>query len=717
MIAFTEPKPSRRAVLQGAAAGLVVGFVWSGKTRAAVSSDTVFAPNAFIRVAPDNTVTVLIKHLEMGQGVYTGLSTIVAEEMDADWSQMRAEHAPANQKLYAAVGMGIQMTGGRTSIANSYPQLRNAGATARAMLVAAAAKEWSAPAAEIKVEGGVLTYKTKRARFGEMAAKAATMPVPAAVTLKDPKAFKLIGASVPRIDTGNKVDGSAKYGLDHMAPNLLVAVVARPPRFGGTVKSVDADAAKAIPGVKHVLQVPSGVAVVADSFWQAQKARSALRIEWDDTNSEKRSTAQIFVDYKKLAAQPGASARKEGDAAEAMSKAKRTISAEFEFPYLAHAPMEPLDCTFVLAADGCEIWAGCQFQTIDQGNVARVLGFKPEQVKINTMFAGGSFGRRANVHSDYMVEAAHIAKALPQGTPVKLIWTREDDLRGGKYRPMFYHAMKAGIDEVGKVVAWQHTIVGQSIMKGTAFEAMAVKNGIDGSSVEGAANLVYDIPNISVDLHTTVAGPTVLWWRSVGSTHNSYATEAFVDQVAKAAGQEPLEFRRSSLAKHPRHLAVLNLAAEKAQWSKPLGKDKARGIAVVEAFGTFVAQVVEVSRDAGGKIKVDRVVCAVDCGVAINPDVIQAQMEGGIAYGLGTILKSAITLKDGLVEQSNFDTYGVMRMDEMPRVDVHIVPSTEVPRGVGEPGVPPIGPALANAIFALTGKPVSKLPMQSSVAV
>lgn len=705
--------PSRRALLQSGAAGLVVGFIWNGKkTHAATPSATALSPNAFVRVAPDNTVTVVIKHLEMGQGVYTGLSTIVAEELDADWAQIRTESAQVNQKLF-----GLQMTGGSASIAGSYDQLRKAGATARAMLVAAAAKEWNVPPADIKVENGVLSYMNMRASFGEMAAKAAVLPVPSEVTLKDPKTFKRIGVAFPRLDTAVKVDGSAKFALDHMAPDLLVAVIARPPRFGGVLKSADAQTAQAMPGVKYVTAVPSGVAVVAESFWQAQKARRALNIEWDETNAEKRGTEQIMADYKKLALQPGNSARKDGDATAAMASAKHIVTAEFEFPYLAHAPMEPLDCTVLIGADGCEIWAGCQFQTIDQGNVARVLGMKPDQVKINTLYAGGSFGRRANFYSDYLVEATHIAKALPLGTPIKLVWTREDDLRGGKYRPMYYHAMKAGLDDQGKVVAWQHTIVGQSIMKGGPFEAAAIKNGIDGSSVEGAANLPYDIPNISVELHSPVAGPTVLWWRSVGSTHNAYATEAFIDQVAKAARQDPLEFRRDALAKHPRHLGVLNLAAEKAGWTTPLGKDQARGIAVAEAFGTFVAQVVEVSRDANGKIKVDRVVCAVDCGVAINPDIVHAQMEGGIAFGLGAILKSAITLKDGLVEQSNFDTYGVLRMDEMPRVDVHIVPSQEVPCGVGEPGVPPIGPALANAIFALTGKPVSKLPMRSSVGV
>jgi isoquinoline 1-oxidoreductase subunit beta len=712
---------SRRTLLQTASAGLVIGFVWTGKdsgrAMAATTAEPVFAPNAFVRVAPNNTVTVLIKHLEMGQGVYTGLSTIVAEEMDADWAQIRAESAPANQKLYGNAGMGIQMTGGSTSTANSFNQLRQAGATARAMLVAAAAQAWNVKPDDIKVEKGVLSAGSKTATFGDMAARAARMPVPEKPIMKDPAKYTLIGKEGLRLDTPGKVDGSAMFGIDVSMPGLLTAVVARAPRFGGTVKSFNADLAKATPGVKHVLQIPNGIAVVADTFWQAQKARSALQIEWDFSKAEMRGTSELLAEYKKLADTPGLPARTEGDATAAMATAKRTVSLDFEFPYLAHAPMEPLDGTFLISADGCEIWAGCQFQTVDQGNVARVLGIKPEQVKINTMLAGGSFGRRANIESDYMVEGANIAKALPPDTPVKLVWTREDDLRGGKYRPMYYHRLKAGLDDKGQVIAWQHNIVGQSIMKGTAFEAMAIKNGIDGSSVEGASNLPYDVANIDVTLHTPDVKVPVLWWRSVGATHNTYATEAFIDQVAKAAGKEPLAFRQELLAKHPQHLAVLKLAADKADWSKPLGPNKARGIAVVEAFRSHVAQVVEISRNAQGRITVDRVVCAVDCGLVINPDIVRTQMEGSIAYALSAITKGAVTLKDGVVEQSNFDTYNVLRMDEMPVVEVHFVPSTNAPTGVGEPGVPPLGPALANAIFALTGKPVAKLPMQSSAAV
>jgi isoquinoline 1-oxidoreductase beta subunit len=718
-LANTHPaSTSRRNLLKGAAAGLVVGFVWHGRgARVMAATNSAFTPNAFIRVAPDNTVTVLIKHLEMGQGVYTGLTTIVADELDADWSQMRAEHAPADVTKYANNLMGIQGTGGSTAIANSYEQLRKAGATARAMLISAAAKTWNASEADIKIENGVLSYKDKRATFGDVAAKAATLPVPNDAPLKDPANFKFIGkVSPPRLDTPSKVDGSAKYALDVYLPGMLTAVVLRPPRFGGKVKTFSADQSSKLPGVKHIIAVPSGIAVVAENFWQAQRGRSALQVEWDETTAEHRGSAEILAEYKKLAEKPGTSARKEGDAADALSKAKRTISTTFEFPYLAHAPMEPLDCVIKVTPDGAEVWTGCQFHTVDQGNIARVLGLKPEQVKINTLFAGGSFGRRANPISDFLTEAAHVAKALPQGTPVKVVWTREDDIRGGMYRPLFYHTMKAGFDADNKLTAWTHTIVGQSLLKGSPFEAM-IKNGIDGTSVEGAANLPYHIENLSVDLHTPDVKVPVLWWRSVGSTHNTYATEVFADQVAKAMGQDPVAFRQSLLTKHPRHLGVLNLAAEKAEWSKPLGKDRARGVAVAEAFNTYVAQVVEVSRDAKGKIKIDRVVCAVDCGIAINHDIIRSQMEGGIALGLGTILRSSITLNGGVVDQGNFDTYGVTRMDDMPVIEVHIVPSTAAPTGVGEPGVPPLGPALANAIFALNGKLVNQLPMSAMVSV
>lgn len=711
---------SRRALLKGTAAGLIIGFVWTPNSRA-MAADAAAAPkpidvNAFVRVAPDNTVTVMIKHLEMGQGVFTGLPTIVAEELDADWSQMRAEHAPADVTRYMNSAFGMQGTGGSTATGNSFDQLRKAGAAARAMLVEAAAKEWKVPAAEMKVEKGVISHAASKrsANFGAFAEKAALLTPPTEVKLKDPKDFKLIGTVQPRMDNMDKTTGKAIFALDVTRPGMVYAAVVRSPRFGGTIKAVDESAAKGIKGVIKIVQISNGVAVVADSFWTAKQARDALKIIWDDSKAEMRGTEELTTSYKALAKTPGQSARKEGDAATAMGKAAKTVDAVFEFPYLAHAPMEPLDAVVEIKGGKCEVWAGCQFQTVDQGNIAKTLGMKPQDVTIHTLLAGGSFGRRANFTSDFMVETAEIAKAMPEGTPVKLIWTREDDIRGGKYRPMYVHSMKAGLDDKGNVTAWTHRIVGQSIAKGSPF---AGKPGsIDMLSVEGASNLPYALANIDVELHTTDVGVPVLWWRSVGSTHNAYATEVFIDMVAKAAGKEPLAFRQELLdKKHTRHRAVLDLVAQKSGWGTALPKDKARGIAVGESFNSFVAQVAEVSRDAKGNIKVDRIVCAVDCGIAVNPDVIRAQMEGGIGYGLSAILKGAITLKDGLVEQSNFDGYDVLRIEDMPKVEVHIVPSTAKPTGVGEPGVPPVGPAVANAIFALTGKPVTVLPVSKAM--
>jgi isoquinoline 1-oxidoreductase subunit beta len=711
-------RSSRRAFLKTAAAtaaGLTIGFHWSGPlSRALADTSKDFAPNAFLRIAPDNSVTVIAKHLEMGQGTYTGLATIVAEELDADWAQIRVESAPADASKYANLAFGtIQGTGGSSAMANSWMQLRNAGATARAMLVAAAAAEWNVPPASLTIERGVVRHppSNRQATFGDLAAKAASQPVPDKVALKDPKDFKLIGQKLPRVDIPGKTNGTAQFTIDVTFPNMLVAVLQRPPLFGATVKSFDPTATKAVPGVVEVLQVPRGVAVVAKSFWAAKLGRDALKVEWDDSKAEKRSTTAIMAEYRRLAEQPGKPARKEGDAAAALKGAAKLITATYEFPYLAHAPMEPLDAVVKLDADSCEIWCGDQFQTVDQANAAATAGLKPEQVKIHTLLAGGSFGRRANMGSDYIVEAVSVAKALgANGTPVKLQWTREDDIRGGLYRPLYLHRLEAALDKNGQLVGWQHRIVGQSIIAGTAFAAVMVKDGIDGTSVEGAANLPYAVPNMSVELNTTETGVPVLWWRVVGSSHTAYATEAFIDEIASTAGKDPFAFRQAMLEHHPRHKAVLELAAKAAGWGNPLPKGKGRGIAVAEAFGTYVAQVAEVTVAPNGKVKVDRVVCAVDCGTPINPDVITAQMEGGIGFGLGAALYGAITLKDGQVEQTNFDAYQVLRIDEMPKVEVHIVPSPEAPTGVGEPGVAPVGPAVANAVFAVTGKRLRVLP-------
>jgi isoquinoline 1-oxidoreductase beta subunit len=701
------------------ALALTIGFEWAGPARRAAaamasSPGTVFAPNAFLRIAADDSVTVIAKHLEMGQGAYTGIATIVAEELDADWSRVRVESAPADAKRYGNLALGnIQGTGGSSAMANSWTQLREAGGKARAMLLSAAAKGWHVPVAELTVAKGVVYHAASKreATFGSLVKTAMSLPVPETVALKDPKDFKLIGRRPPRVDVAAKVDGSAQFTLDVVMPGMLVALLKRPSQFGATVKSFDATAAGAIPGVVKVVQVPRGVAVIAKSFWAAKQGRDVLRVEWDDTHAEKRSSADLMSEYRQLAEQPGMPARKEGDAAQAIRSAAHTVSASYEFPYLAHAPMEPLDAVVKLSADSCEIWAGDQFQTIDQANAAKIAGLDPQKVSIHTLFAGGSFGRRANPGSDYIVEAVSIAKAFgADGTPIKLQWTREDDIHGGLYRPMYFHKLTAGLSDKNELTGWKHVIVGQSIMAGTAFAAM-IKDGIDATSVEGAATIAYAIPNIAVDLSTTQTGVPVLWWRVVGSSHTTFAVEAFIDEVAHAARADPFEFRRRLLEHEPRMKAVLELAAEKAGWSSvPLPHGKGRGIAVAEAFKTYVAQVAEVSVDASGRVKIDRVVCAVDCGTPINPDIITAQMEGGIGFGLGAVRYGAITLKDGRIEQSNFNNYRVLRMNEMPKVEVHIMPSTLPPTGVGEPGVAPVGPAVANAIFAASGKRIRVLP-------
>jgi isoquinoline 1-oxidoreductase beta subunit len=600
-------------------------------------------------------------------------------------------------------------------MANSFEQLRKAGATARAMFVAAAAAKWNVPAAEITVSKGVIAHASgHKAKFGELAADAAVQPTPQEVKLKDPKSFIYIGKHVPRTDARAKSTGKAQFTQDVRLPGMLYAVVAHPPRFGARLKSFDAAAAKAMKGVVEAVAfdtgVTNGVAVLAGDFWTAKKGRDALKVEWDETNAHKLGSAEIMAEYRTLAAQPGTVARNDGDAETALAGAANVVEASYEFPYLAHACMEPLNCVVRLDASGCEVWNGEQLQTGDQFALANLLGIKPVQVRINMLFAGGSFGRRANPKSDYVIEAAAIAKAIGGKAPVKLVWTREDDMRAGFYRPMYFHTLKGGLDAQGNVVAWRHRIVGQSILTGTAFEQMMVKNGVDMTSVEGGATLPYAIPNLRVELHSPKSGVPVQWWRSVGSTHNAFATEAFFDELARASGKDPFALRRDSLAQHPRHKGVLELAAAKASWGKALPAGHARGIAVHESFHTFVAQVVEVSQKTDG-IHIERVVCAVDCGIAVNPQIIAMQMESGIGYGLAAALSGGITLKDGVVEQSNFHDYQVLRFNQMPKVEVHIVPSAEKPTGVGEPATPVIAPALANAIRALTGQTMHALPI------
>jgi isoquinoline 1-oxidoreductase beta subunit len=597
--------------------------------------------------------------------------------------------------------------------------MRKAGAAARAMLVAAAAERWKVAPDSVTVARGAALHlpSGRRASFGSLAAAAAKQPVPQEVKLKDPRDFVLIGKRAPRTDARAKSNGTALYTQDMKLPGMLTALVAHPPRFGGKPKSFDASKAKAVNGVVDVVAIPGGVAVLAGDFWSAKKGRDALAVDWDESESFKLGSGEIMAEYRRLAATPGLAAKKEGDVTAALASAAKTFEAVYEFPYLAHATMEPMNCVVKLSADACELWYGAQFQSIDQPAIAQALGMKPEQVKLNMLFAGGSFGRRANPQSDYVLEAVQIAKAIAGRAPIKLVWTREDDMRAGYYRPMYCHALKAGLDAQGNIVAWQHRIVGQSILAGTAFEGMMVKDGIDATSVEGAANLPYAIPNLGVELHSPKMGVPVQWWRSVGSTHTAFSTETFIDELAAAAGKDPFQLRRALLAKSPRHKAVLETAATEADWTVPLvsarvGDRRGRGIAVHESFNTVVAQVAEVTVRRDGSWRVDRVMCAVDCGVAVNPDVIRAQMESGIAYGLTAAMYGAITLKDGAVEQSNFHDYMPLRLTEMPRIGVYIARSEEKPTGVGEPATPVIAPAVANALAAATGKRIRSLPIK-----
>jgi isoquinoline 1-oxidoreductase beta subunit len=706
----------REFIRTGAAigGGLLVGWYapLPGRPSSALAAED-FVLNAFVRIGADESVTVISAHSEMGQGIYTSLPMLLNEELQADWSKIRVEAAPVD-KVYNHPVFGVQMTGGSTTSPAEWERYRKMGAMARVMLIEAAATKWGVEAATCRVEKGVVVHAAtgKSASYGALANAAAKLKPPANVPLKNPRDFTLVGKPTRRLDTPSKTNGAAQFGLDVIVPGMLTAVVARPPVFGGKVAKLDAREALKVPGVKAVEQVPSGVAVIAERFWPAKLGREKLAIEWDLGPHAGLSTEKMLRDFAETALKPGAIAKKTGDPAAALKTAAKTVTAEYDVPYLAHAMMEPLNCVVDLRPDSCEIWTGTQFETVDRANAAQAAALPPERVEIHTTLLGGGFGRRANPASDFVVEAVHVAKAAK--APVKVVWTREDDMRGGWYRPMWHDRFVAGLDANGDPVAWTHTIVGQSIMQGTPFEAYGIKDGIDSASVEGAADLLYGMPNLQVDLHTPKIGVPVQWWRSVGHSHTGFSVEAFFDEVAHAGGKDPYELRRKLLAKQPRMLAVLELAAEKAGWGSKLPPGVGRGIATHFSFDSYVAQVVEASVEKGGAVRVHRVVCALDCGLVINPDTVRAQMEGGIIFGLTAALKTEITLKDGRVEQGNFHDYQMLRIFESPEIEVHIVPSGENPTGVGEPGVPPVAPALANAIFAATGKRVRRLPIRAS---
>ena len=709
---------SRRAFLKGAGGGLVVGFfVPAVLNRFALAQEapapsTVLPPvNAFLRIGSDESVTVLLAHSEMGQGIWTTLPMMVNEELDADWSRIRVEHAPAAPEYHSTV-FPIQMTGGSTTTWSELDRYRQVGAMARALLVSAAAARWGVAPGDCRTEKGFVICGDKRASYGSLAAAASKQPAPQKVQLKDPADWKVIGKPTRRLDTPEKITGRAKFGMDVQLPGMLTAVVAHPPTFGGKVKDFDVAAAKAVPGVRAVFAVPSGVAVVADHFWAAKKGRDALKVDWDPGPHADVDTVKLRESYLEKSKSAGAKAAAGGDVEKALGS--DVLVAEYSLPYLAHAPMEPLNCTVRRTVDGCEVWTGTQFQTVDQGRVAQILGLKPVQVAIHTTFLGGGFGRRANIASDFVVEAAHVAKNLDK--PVKVVWTRDDDIRGGYYRPMAVHRVEGALDAKGNPVAWRHRVVSQSIVAGSPFAGM-IRDGVDPTAVEGASDSPYvtAIANHRVDLHTTDPGVPVLWWRSVGHSHTAFAVESFVDELAHAAKRDPLEFRRALLEKSPRVRAVLEAAAEKAGWGTPPPAGRARGLAVHESFGSIVAHVAEVSIDGGqtdGRIRVHRIVCAIDCGICINPLGVAAQMESAVAFGLSAALHGELTIKEGRVQESNFHDYRVLRIHEMPKVEVSILVSHEKSGGAGEPGTPPVAPAVANAVFALTGKRLRELPLR-----
>jgi len=674
-------------------------------------------PSAFVHIAPSGEVTVTINRLEFGQGVQTGLPMILAEELDADWSLVRSRNGSADIAYQDPV-MGVHLTGGSTSIKNSYMQYRELGARARSMLLAAAAERWNVDAASLRTEAGmVLAADGRKAGYGELAEVAMALPVPDKVTLKDPKDFRIIGQATNRIDAKAKSSGKQDFGIDMHLPDQLTAVIARPPVFRAKLTSVDDTAAKAIKGVKAVLRVPldgggEGVAVIAEGYWPAKQGRDALKLQWDTASVEKVDSEKQLSQYRELANRPGAM-QFEADMAP-LAQAPHQLEAEFVFPYLAHAPMEPLNCTVQLSEGRAQLWVGTQMPGIDGAAAARVLGIKPEQVQVNVQTAGGGFGRRGVGTSDFVVSACEVAKAARTAgltVPIRTLWSREDDIKGGYYRPMHFHRAKIGFDEKGKVLAWDHVLIGQSIVAGTLLEGM-IKNGIDPTATEGMRD-PYPIP-MKLTVHHPKLNVPVLWWRSVGSTHTAFVMETLIDDIARATKQDPVAYRLALFGdKSPRHKAALQLAVERSGYGKtPLADGRAWGVAVHESFDSVVAYVVEASVEKGKPV-LHRATAAVHCNLAVNPRSVEAQVQGAAVMGLSMCLPgAAITLKDGEVQQSNFGDFSVPRMTDNPEIAVHIVPSAEAPTGMGEPGLPPLAPAFANAIASLTGKPVRNLPFK-----
>jgi isoquinoline 1-oxidoreductase subunit beta len=719
------PFAERREFLRSAAVaggGLILSVTlpaanrWSAAAAAAgaaaggaVPADSI---NAFVKIGSDDTVTLVMHKSEMGQGVYTGLAQLLGEELNCDLGCLRIETAPV-AAVYNHPMFPMQFTGGSMSISSCWTSLRVAGATARTMLIQAAANRWRVDAELCRAERGmVFGPRGLKATFGQLAAAAGHLPPPDpdSIQLKPQSEFVLIGTPLKRIEGMQKVNGSGEFGLDVRRPGMLRAVLARPPSLGATPKSIDDTAARAVRGVIKVVPLSAGVAVVAKNTYAARKGRDALVIEWQAAPGPVLDTERMRADYHKLSlTEASLVARNDGDVASALrSGVARHLEAFYDVPYLAHAAMEPLNCVADCRADRCDIWTGTQMQSADRAAAASISGLPPERVFIHTTLLGGGFGRRASAVSDFVREAVELSMKLK--APVQIVWTREDDMNGGWYRPQWTNRLRASIGTDGKPLAWHHTVVGQSILAGTIMQGM-VRDGLDAASVEGAAELPYTVPNVRVDLHTTTAPVRVQWWRSVGHSNTAFAVESFIDECAASSGIDPVEYRRSLLGdEHPRHRAVLELLARKSGWGQPPPHGRARGIAIHESFGSVVGEVVEMSVQEGLP-RVHRVVAVIDCGTAVNPQMIAAQLESAINYGLSAALYGEITFVEGKPQQANFDSYPVVRINEAPVVEAHIVPSQEPPTGVGEPGLPPIAPALCNAIFALTQKRVRRLPM------
>ncbi len=695
-------------------AGLYVGIRFAGhrfgKTAPAGVS---LQPNAFVRVAPDDTVTVIIGKSEMGQGVYTGLAMVVAEELDVDPARVKVEMAGADP-AFNVPGMPLQFTGGSMSTHSTYQQLREAGAKARAMLLAAAAQRWDVDAAALRTDDGKVLNGSKSLAYGDLADAASKLAVPETVTLKDPANFRYLGKPQKRLDTPMKVDGSATFGLDVRIPGMLFAVIARPPVIGAKLAKLDDAAARAVPGVVEVKEIPAGIAVYGRNTWAARRGREALVTEWDEGPNKSFNTAAQRREYQRLCNTPGAVAGQHGDARAALRDAAKKFDVEYELPYLAHSPMEPLNCLADARADGCDLYLGTQMQGPDRDAVAQALGVDPAMVKVHTQFLGGGFGRRAQRFSEVAVDAAQASKAV--GKPVLVTWTREDDVRGLSYRPFVMSRVRGGVDGSGMPVAWQQTIASQGVLRGGWTDAFIPKGlPYDPSSAEGASDMIYEIPNLLVDVHDVVGPVPVLWWRSVGHSHTAFTVNSALDELAALGGQDPLELRRKLLARKPRHLAVLNAVAEASTWANGAPAGRGRGVAIHDSFGSIVAEVAEVSVD-GTDVRVHKVWCAIDCGFAVHPEGVKAQMESAINYGLTAALYGEITFTDGKVDQSNFHDYQILRLSEAPEIDVTNVNSGEPMGGAGEPGTPPIAPAVTGAIYAATGKRIRKLPITKNLA-